>query len=146
MAIKDLSDFSSEDKASIVSNSREYKDLNLAFKLHPEFGDVRPVKDLNAIKNSIRNILLTRKGEKPFQPAFGCNLKPYLFEHADRFTEIAIEQEIKYSIDRFEPRVKLTDLIVEYNPDKNAYHITIEVTVVGSERRLDIELYLERLR
>jgi len=146
MSIRNLSDAVSDSKSSVTGLVQEYKDLSLAFKLHPEFGDVRPVKDLNAIKNSVKNILLTKKGERPFNPLLGCNLKKYLFEPADGFTKNAIEHEIRTSIGEQEPRVKIIDLIVAYNADKNSYEITITVSIVGSSRELDIELYLERLR
>lgn len=133
-------------KAKIVGASREYKDLNLKFKLHPALGDVRPVKDLEAIKNSLRNILATRRGEKPFRPDFGCNLKAYLFEPADGITKAAIRQDITRSIEDNEPRVSIKEIAIEDYSDRNAYFITITAMIKNNQQEIELELLLERLR
>ena len=125
---------------------QDFKDLNLKFKVHPAYGDVRPVKDLEAIKNSIRNILATRKGEKPFRPDFGCNLKSYLFEPADGITKAAIRTDIKNSIEDHEPRVVVKSVNIEDYADRNEYFITITVAVKSTMQNVDIEIILERLR
>ena len=67
--------------AKVMARVRPYTDLDLRFKPHPNFGDVVPLKDIAAIKNSIRTILLTNKGERPFQPNFGCNITGYLLNN-----------------------------------------------------------------
>lgn len=135
-----------EAKAKVVGLNREYKDLNLKFKVHPAFGDIRPVKDLEAIKNSLRNILSTQRGEKPFRPDFGCNLKGYLFEPADVITKSAIEEDILYSIGEHEPRVEVLSVDIEDLPDRNEYFITITSLIKNTQQQVELELILERLR
>jgi len=135
-----------EAKSNITGVGVGYRDLNTSFKVHPLYGDVRPLTDLDAIKNSIKNILLTRKGEKPFNPRFGCNLKSYLFEPADPITKASMEREIRYSIGDQEPRVELKEVVINDDPDENAYYITITVMVLNQQQTTDVEIYLERLR
>lgn len=130
----------------ISAQYSEYKDLDLRFKAHPLYGDVRPVKDDEAIKNSIRNIILTRRGEKPFNPDFGCGMEAYLFEPADAITKLKIGREIEFSISRLEPRVKLTEIRVVDNPDNNAYNITVVGSIVNSQREINLDLMIKRLR
>ena len=133
-------------RSKITGTTRQYRDLSLGFRVHPEYGDISPVKDLEAIKNSIRNILKTTRGEKPFNPKFGCGLKNYLFEPADGITKASIREEIMYSIGIQEPRVKVTDVAIEDYPDKNAYAITISTVIVNTQQQFDLQLLLERLR
>jgi phage baseplate assembly protein W len=133
-------------RSKITGTTRQYRDLSLGFRAHPEYGDISPVKDLEAIKNSIRNILKTNRGEKPFNPKFGCGLKNYLFEPADGITKASIRDEIMYSLGIQEPRVQVTDVAIEDYPDKNAYAITIFTTVVNTQQQFDLQLLLKRLR
>lgn len=153
MTTEILSDKQLQDKkASLISTFGEYKDLNLAFKINPLAsvdgrGDIRPVRDLNAIKNSIKNILMTRRGEKPFNPLFGCNLKSFLFEPADAITISLMKTEIESALNYQEPRIKVTNVAIEDYSDRNAYAITITVLLVNrQESTVDIDLFLKRVR
>lgn len=152
MTTEILSDKQLQDKkASLVGLFSEYKDLNLAFKINPLAsadgrGDIRPVKDINAIRNSIKNILLTRKGERPFNPLFGCNLKDYLFEPADPITTASMRSEIYETLGNQEPRVKVKEVAIENYADRNAYAITITVLIVNTQQQVDVEFYLKRVR
>lgn len=136
----------SEGKAKITGLVRQYRDLNLSYRVHPKSGDIRPVRDLDAIKNSIKNILSTERGEKPFRPDFGCNLNSYLFEPADNITKASIRDSIEKSIGDHEPRVEVVEVAIEDYPDRNEYAITITVMVVNSQQQIDLEFILERLR
>lgn len=133
-------------RSKVTGTTRQYRDLSLSFRVHPEFGDISPVKDIDAIKNSIRNILKTTRGEKPFDPKFGCGLKNYLFDPADGITKASIREEIMYSIGVQEPRVNVTNVEIEDYPDKNAYAITISTVIVNTQQQFDLQLLLERLR
>jgi len=131
---------------NLISSSDQYKDLDLALKPHPLFGDIRPVKDVDAIKNSIKNILLTKRGERPFNPRFGCDLTNYLFEPADRVTESLMRSEIEYSLGEQEPRIQINRVMIEDYPDRNSYAITINCFIINSQANVDLSLILERLR
>lgn len=85
-----------------------YSDLPLSFNIHPITGDVAPVGDVRAVKNALINLLYTPPGSKPFYPQYGTNLEKFLFEPADSFTESELNEEIAATIEKFEPRVKLT--------------------------------------
>lgn len=124
----------------------QYKDFDLKFKAHPLFGDIRPITDTNAISKSIRNIILTRPGERPFNSQFGCNIENYLFEPADAITKYQIGREIEYSITRFEKRVELEEVIIDDIPEMNTYNINIKVRMKNRTEPFDIKLTLKRLR
>lgn len=123
-----------------------YKDLDLRFKTHPLFGDVKPVTDVEAIKNSIKNILLTRRGEKPFNPAFGSNVADYLFENSTNVTKQLLGQEIEFSVRTQEPRVQLQRIDISDDIDNNAFVIRLDVIIVSTQEETDISLVLKRLR
>jgi phage baseplate assembly protein W len=123
-----------------------YKDLDLAFKTHPLYGDVRPVINVDAVKNSVKNIILTTPGEKPFDPTFGCSLRKYLFEPADAITKSLIRQEIEYSLQLHEPRIRVNEIIISEQPDNNTLAITLDITVVNTQQNVDLTIILERLR
>jgi phage baseplate assembly protein W len=132
--------------AKVIARVKPYTDLDLRFKPHPNFGDVVPLKDIAAIKNSIRSILLTDKGEKPFQPSFGCNIKQFLFEQPDPITLSYLEDEIRDSISKFEPRVVTTNVTVQDNIDANALFISVNCVLISNQQPIDVELFLERTR
>lgn len=123
-----------------------YKDLDLRFKTHPLFGDIRPVTDVDAIKNSIRNILLTRRGEKPFEPRFGSNVLDYLFENATDATKYSMGEEIRYSIEEHESRVKLQSIFIEDDIDNNAFFIRLDLIIISSGQQVELPIVLKRLR
>lgn len=122
-----------------------YSDLNLKFKTHPEYGDILPLRDIEAVKGSIRNILNTRPGEKPFDPEFGCGLQDYLFEPNDTITRYQIAQEIERSLGRFEPRIKVTEIEVSATSDENGYNVFISGILINSQREIDVNLLIKRL-
>ena len=132
--------------AKVMARVKPYTDLDLRFKPHPNFGDVVPLKDLAAIKNSIKTILLTNKGEKPFQPSFGCNITRYLFEQPDPITLSFLEDEIKDALGKYEPRVITTDVNVQDRTDANALFVSVNCTVISTQQEIDVEVFLERSR
>tara|TARA_B110000503_G_scaffold37162_1_gene60777 strand:- start:3183 stop:3626 length:444 start_codon:yes stop_codon:yes gene_type:complete len=147
MSTLNLSDKSDISKDSqIVSRVQQYSDLDLRFKIHPGYGDIVPVKDITAIKNSVRTILLTSYGEKPFQPDFGSNITQFLFEPSNPITISLMREEIKRSIKDHEPRVVVRNVSVTDESDSNAISISVTVLVINSQQIVDISLYLERTR
>ena len=134
------------DKSINSALFQTYKDLDLCFKIHPLYSDIVPIVELDALKNSIKNILLTRPGERPFQPRLGCALVDFLFEPMDIFTVNSIQDAIEYSIGLFEPRIELKEVIVEPNYDRNHYEVTIIGIITNYRKEVEISLVLERLR
>ena len=141
-----LSDYN-KDRSSNVSKRGLYSDLPINFKdVHPNYKDIIALKDIDAVKQSVQNLILTNRGERPFQPKIGSNITRLLFEPADLFTASAIKSEIITVLKRYEPRV--TDITVQVfdNSDRNAYNIIIGFRVIFSEIPQEINFYLERLR
>jgi phage baseplate assembly protein W len=109
-------------------------------------GDIVPLVDLDAVKNSVRNLLLTNRYERPFQPAIGGNLQRYLFEPADQFTLFAISQDIRLTLENYEPRIDQVNVIADFNEDDNEYLITLAFRVITPNQRTDMTVRLTRLR
>ena len=132
--------------AKVVARARPYTDLDLRFKPHPNFGDVVPLRDIAAVKSSIKSIILTNKGERLFQPAIGSNITAYLFEQPDPITLGLIEKEIKRVITKYEPRVSVTDVNVQDRSEANGIFVSVSVVLLNTRENVDVELFLERTR
>lgn len=124
-----------------------YGDLDLQFLLHPVYNDIRPVKEIDAIKNSVKNLVLTNFGDRPFQPQIGGNVSKYLFEPANRFILQEIQDEITAVIERHEPRVNAVAVRVSDIVEDNRLAVTIQFNIGAAyDRSAEINFYLERLR
>ncbi len=97
--------------------SRAFKDINLSFKRHPVTNDVLTVSNEDAIKRSVKNIIFTILGEKPFLPLFGSVINQSLFDLNTNLNEIRISDEIKQSLLNYEPRIDNTEVTVSVYPD-----------------------------
>ena len=102
-----------------------YKDLPLDFTAHPVTGDVRSIKNEVAIKNSLRNLLSTKKGSKPFFPQYGTNLQNHLFNNINAFTKRTIQKEIQDAVRLFEPRDSVENVSVE--DDRNGSGVQVQI-------------------
>ena len=111
--------------------SKGFKDLSMSFKFNPLSGDLIALKNENAIARAVRNIVLTTPGEKFFDPDFGSSIGEILFENVDEITAVSIEDEIKSCLKNYEPRVDLTDVVVDPNFDENQFDVKITYRIVG---------------
>jgi len=113
--------------------SQGFKDISMSFGSNPLTNDLIALKNENAIARSVRNIVMTLPGEKPFNPDFGSNVSALLFENMDEVTSSLIVDEIRTSIDNYEPRVEL--LSVDVNPDfeGNSYDVGIVYIIIGAD-------------
>ena len=134
------------EKARIVSKSKEWRDLDLSLKIHPIRKDIIPLRDDAAIKNALRNLLVSNFYERPFNPALGANLKGLLFEPVDNITKISLRENIERVITRFEPRVEILDIVINDIPDKNAYNIILKFLIKEYDSTESVEIILRRLR
>ena len=124
-----------------------FKDLSVTFKKHPVTDDLVAVKDKAAIVQSITGLLLTRKGERPFQPELGCDIQDLLFEPLDFASAGTIKQEIRNTINRYEPRAIVEQLRCEPDYDNNGYNVELQYTIIGREDApVAVEFILERTR
>ena len=111
--------------------SRAFKDINLSFKRHPVTNDVLTVSNEDAIKRSVKNIIFTILGEKPFLPLFGSVINQSLFDLNTNLNEIRISDEIKQSLLNYEPRIDNTEVTVSVYPDSNELNCIIQYDIVG---------------
>ncbi len=111
--------------------SRTFKDINLSFKRHPVTNDVVVIRDEDAIKRSVRNIIFTILGEKPFEPRFGSVINESLFDLNTSLSEIRVSDEIKASLNNHEPRIDNIEVTVQVSPDTNEMNATIQYEIVG---------------
>ena len=111
--------------------SRAFKDINLSFKRHPVTNDVLTVSDEDAIKRSVKNIIFTILGEKPFEPEFGSVINDSLFELNTSLNEMRVADEIKQSLLNYEPRIDNIKVDVSIYPDSNDLNCTVQYDIVG---------------
>lgn len=124
-----------------------FKDFNLNFKPHPITEDLQVVKDSADIKQSIKSLLLTRKGERLFNSGLGTGLSDLLFEPLDFGTASLIRDEITDTISTYEGRIDIIQLNVDINFDDNGYDIGLEYVIRGrSDLQTNIEFFLESAR
>lgn len=127
------------------SVTRSYKDLDLTFTNRPD-GDVYRKTDAAAVKQSIKNLLLTNRTEKPFQPYFGGGLNRFLFSLSAEFDDLEISEHIGQAIQNYEPRARVREINVESFPDSNRINITVVFQVITTLQTEVIEVTLARLR
>ena len=137
--------FFNEDLKTLI-DKKIYTDFDISFYRNPFTSTVSVKKGIESIKQSIRNILLTNQGERPFEPAFGCNIRRYLFENFTPITKDLIETEIRRAINNYEPRVILTELEVKEYPERNGITIHIVVFVKEIKEKATIDFLVKRLR
>ena len=113
--------------------SQGFKDISMTFQANPLNEDLIALKNANAIARSIRNIVFTTPGEKFFDPSFGSRITESLFENIAEITATIIVDEIRESIENYEPRVQLIDVLVFPNYDNNAFDVNIVYEIIGIE-------------
>ena len=128
-------------------NVRQYTDLDLFFNKKATSKDISKVTDIQAVKRSVRNLILTNHYEKPFHPEIGSGVRGMLFELMSPLTAHVITKNIENVITNFEPRARLISVRASPNLDRNEYECTIEFYVVNAPTELvDLTVFLERLR
>ena len=128
-------------------SSRVYKDLNLNFTRNPVTGDVATVTDVNAVKRSIRNLLLTNHYERPFHPEIGSDIPALLFENFGPITGNQLSRTIYEMITNFEPRARVESVEAIPIPDNNTYDVRIYFYVENMPAELvEFQTILEALR
>ena len=122
--------------------SRAFKDISLSFNMHPVTKDITAIKNSDAIRRSIRNIVQTVPSERFFNPDFGSEVKSSLFDFVDIGTASVLESQIRIAIENFEPRV--TNYTVEVNPrpDLNSFEVTVFFQIVGLDTPLQQFSYI----
>ena len=131
----------------ISRNVRQYRDLDLFFSKKQGSDDINKVTNIEAVKRSVRNLVLTNFYEKPFHPEIGSGVRDMLFENMSPVTAVVLARKVEDVIENFEPRARLIGVRALPNLDRNEYEVTIEFFVVNAPTELvDMTVFLEVLR
>ena len=123
-----------------------FTDFNTSLAVHPVNGDLSLKNDAAAVKQSIKNLVLTDKLERPMQPTIGCDIRKSLFENFTPQTIMMAKQQITEAIEQFEPRANLINVTASPDEDNNLLNIGIIFSLINSEREEILNLVLERVR
>ena len=128
-------------------NTRRYIDLDLFFKRKIPSNDVNTITDIQAVKRSVRNLVLLNPYEKPFHPEISSGIRGMLFELMTPFVAAQLTKKVEDVINNFEPRARLVSVRANPDYDRNEYKVSIEFYVVNTPTELvDLTVMLERLR
>jgi len=143
--------FSVEDGNTSVSTifgsrKRKYIDIDLTFTSKSVSKDIFKKEDAAAVKQAVKNLCMTNLNEKPFLPDFGANIQGMLFELADADTEEEIEDQVIASINKYEPRARVLNVLANSLPDINSIDVTIVFQVINTQEEVSVSIVLARLR
>ena len=131
----------------ISRNVRQYSDLDLFFGKRTVGSDVNKVTDVQAVKRSVRNLVLLNTYDKPFHPEIADGVREMLFEPMTPIIASIIARKVEDVIENYEPRARLVGVTATPNLDRNEYNITIHFYVVNAPTELvEFDVLLERLR
>lgn len=130
----------------VTSRTPDYSDLDLDFLAHPTTKDVLVKTGNDAIKRSVRNLILTNYYEKPFRPGIGSNAVKILFDNANPLTANFLRDAIFEVIRNYEPRVELIDVRVKFDYDNNGYNVQMNYVILNRNEPVTTTIFLERIR
>lgn len=130
----------------VTSRTPDYSDLDLDFIAHPTTKDVAIKTGADAIKRSVRNLIMTNFYEKPFRPGIGSNATKLLFDNMSPLVSTFLENAIREVIRNYEPRVELISVVVQPDFDNNGYTARLDFIVINRNQPLTTTIFLERVR
>lgn len=129
-----------------MAKIRTFSDLDLNFTANPVSKDVSKKYDENAVKQSIKNLIMTRNFERPFRSDIGSQIKTLMFEPITPMLSALIKKTIENTINSYEPRANILDISVLLSPDNNGIYVTIVFAIVNTSTPISVDLFLERTR
>jgi len=129
----------------VTSRNRVYRDIDLTFAKKTS-GEIFKKTDAAAVKQAVKNLLLTNKFEKPFQPEFGGDLNNLLFELVDNDTVYEIDGAIREAIRKYEPRARVRQVATNLQPDANSISVTVTFQIISTEEIVTLDTTITRLR
>ena len=132
--------------ATINRKSRTFTDISLMFNTNPFTRDIYTKVDEEAIKNSIRNLVLTKNYERPFHPEIGCQIYSLLFENFTPVTVQVMKKTIFDVINKFEPRATVLEVNIRDKSDDNQIDLDIIFRINNSERPITLTTFITRVR
>lgn len=131
---------------AIISKTPDYSDLDLDFIAHPTTGDVVRKTGPDAIKRSVRNLILTNFYDRKFRHGIGSNAQKLLFDNANPLTATFLQNAIKEVVENHEPRVQLLDVKVQFDYDNNGYNVGLAYIILNRNIPVTTTIFLERIR
>jgi phage baseplate assembly protein W len=132
--------------AVTIARAPDYSDLDLDFIAHPTTGDIVKKKGVEAIKRSVRNLILSNFYDRPFRHHIGSDAQRLLFENANHITANLLTDAIRDVIRKYEPRVVIGGIDVNFDYDNNGYNVTLTYSMVNRPEPLVSTIFLERIR
>jgi phage baseplate assembly protein W len=129
-----------------INRAPDYSDLDLDFFAHPTTKDVMIKTGEDAVKRSIRNLLFTNFYDRPFRHNIGSNVTRMLFDNVTPMTAMFLREAIIETINNFEPRVRVTEVSVNFDIDNNGFNVTLQYVILNRELPVVTSLFLERIR
>jgi|TARA_B100001094_G_scaffold325794_1_gene380750 phage baseplate assembly protein W len=129
----------------LTSRIKKYSDIDLLFDKKPS-GDIYKKQEAAAVKQAVKNIVSTNRYEKPFNMNFGSNITGMLFELAHSHMDRSIEQDIRSTLHKYEPRAKILDINIVSNPDAYTLRVRLTFRVMTTGEIIDLETTISRLR
>ena len=124
----------------------QFSDLSITMTAHPVTGNTAVKKNAEAVIGALKNVILTNRFERPYNPLFGADIRNRLFENFDLVEQVNIEEDIKAAINNFEPRVRVSEVTAISAADSNAVQINITFYIVNEVQPLTVGIQIERTR
>jgi len=124
----------------------QFSDLGITMTAHPITGTIAVKKNADAVIGALKNLILSNRFERPYDPLFGADIRSRLFENFDPIEQVNIEEDIKTAIKNFEPRARVNEVTVVASPNSNRVQISINFFVANQARPITIGLEIERTR
>lgn len=134
------------DKFTTFKKKEFYSDFLINFDTNPITGTLARVTNEDSVKQSLKNLILTNRTERPYNPNLGSRINALLFDPLDAFTAQSIKEEIEETIRGFEPRAVLHDVSVYADEDNNGFTVNIIFSTINIPQETRIELFLQRVR
>jgi phage baseplate assembly protein W len=132
--------------ARLLKQIKQFRDLDLSFRINPFTKDLYLKTDEEAIKTAIKNLIKTKNFERPFHPEIGTQIHSLLFENNSAAVNIAMQRTIIDAIETYEPRVRIVNVSVKETPDMNDYEVIIVFTFKNIDKPITITTLLSRVR
>lgn len=131
---------------NLVARQPNFSDLDLDFIAHPTTGDIVKKTGVEALKRSVRNLILTNFYDRPFRSYIGSNAQKLLFENANPLTSNFLKDAINEVLTNYEPRIAVRGIQVNFDIDNNGYNVVLAFSIVNNNLPVVINLFLERIR
>ena len=123
-----------------------FTDFDVAFGINPITGDVPLKTEVEAIKFAVKALVLTNHYERPFHSEIGSNIRAMLFENMDQLTSIILREDLALLMENYEPRITVTDILINAAPDQNSLYVVVVFIVKNTQQQLSVGVTLERTR